>query len=220
MATQKHPFERGGPTRIQISWGGGWRNFVVRFDDEEVGTVNGGMRALKQGAQFTLSDGSKIDIKLVTGGWNSLPDLQVRRNGELLPGSGGDPEIKLKGAYQIVYFLGGINILAGVIAEIAHVDFLRALGIGWFSVIFGAVYLFLGYLIQQKSKTAVLIACGLLALDAILGLILYVPAGRTPPVGGLIMRVFFIIGIAQGWSAIDQLNALEQKAIESEVWFK
>jgi len=207
MPNQKHPFERGGPTRIEISWGMAWRDFTVRFDGNIIATVNGGMAALKKGTQFTLADGSELGIRLVMGSFGGLPDLQVTRNGQLLPGTGADPEIKLRSAYQILYFLGGLNILLGVVAELGQVAFLQDLGVGWFSVMFGAVYLLLGYFAQQKVKLAIGIAVILLVVDAVLGLVLSMSLSSSPPLGGLFIRGAFVFLIARGWTAIDEMNA-------------
>lgn len=206
MPMQKHPFQQGGPTRIEVSWGVGWRDFTVRFDGEKIGTVSGGMSALKKGATFTLSDGSVLDIKLITGGMSGLPDLQVSRNGTLLPGTGADPAIRLRNSYQMIYFLGGLNIVLGIVAELGKINFLLSFGISWFSVIFGLVFIGLGYFVQQKSKIALLLAISLLVVDALVGLLPLLFTSTSIPIGGLIARGAFIVIIARGWAAIGELK--------------
>lgn len=208
MPMQKHPFQPGGPTRIEISWGLAWRDFTVRFDGKAIGTVSGGMAALKKGVTFNLSDGSVLGIKLVTSTMTmgGLPDLQVSRNGTLLPGTGADPAIRLRNSYQLIYLIGGLNIVLGIVAEVGKVAFLRELGISWFSIIFGLVIAGLGYLVQQRSKVALGLVIALLIVDAVVGLLPLLATSQYPPIGGLFARGVFIVMIARGWAAIQELE--------------
>ncbi len=69
----------------------------------------------------------------------------MSRDGEPLSGSTSDPEEQLKAAYGIVFFIAGISIVAGIIAELFEVGFLLQRGIGFDSIIFGVIFLILGF---------------------------------------------------------------------------
>ena len=83
---------------------------------------------------------------------------------------------------------------------------LQAIGIGFFSIIFGLVFLTLGVFVKRMSPTALIIAIVIFALDAIFGLVLSVMAGINPNIGGLLARVFFIIPMIKGVPAIRTLK--------------
>lgn len=82
-----------------------------------------------------------------------------------------------------------------------RIEFLQALGIGFFSVIFGLVFLLLGFWAQSGSQLALILAIAIFALDGILGFVLVAMVGGTPNISGLIARIFFIIPMVRGLSA-------------------
>lgn len=94
---------------------------------------------------------------------------------------------------MLVYFLGGFNVIIGLVGVIAE-GFLAELGVGIFSVIFGMVYIGLGFAAQLGIRPAIWIAMGLLALDAIL--ILAFSGGTS--IGGVMARGFFLYVLGQG----------------------
>ena len=105
--------EKDGPKRLEMSWGGFWKDFTVKLDGVAVLTANGSSE-LKAGRSARLPDGSTLEVRLETGfGKNGLA---VTRNGQPLPGSSTDPESLVKVAGAVVYVLAGLNFLFGVIA--------------------------------------------------------------------------------------------------------
>lgn len=79
------------------------------------------------GQRFRLADGSSLEVQLKRTLFST--DLRVSRNGIPLPGSAGDPATGWKNAYGLMYFIGGLNILIGLLAMFG-VAFLLDLGIG------------------------------------------------------------------------------------------
>jgi hypothetical protein len=207
MPSNSFALEPGGPKRLVVSWGMGWKNFTIQLDGKEIGRIDGGMKAIKEGRSLSLPDGSNLDIKLQSGSYGQLPSLVVLRDGKALPGSGGDPATKLKTTYQLIYIIAGLNIILGLIAEIGRIPFLRDLGVGWFSVIAGIVYAVLGYFVSQRSRAALVLTIGLLVLDTIAGLLLISASRGNPAYGGLFARGFFLIWLWQGFKAIDAVEA-------------
>ena len=203
MPKQTYAVEPGGPKQLEISWKGMWKDFTVKFNDQVLGTLSG-QKELKAGRQFALPDGSTLSVQLVQK--FSSAELQVLRNGQPLPGSSSDPESRLKNAYGIVFFVAGLNIVLGLIATLFRVEFLQAIGIGFFSIIFGLVFLVLGFFVKKRSLIALILAIVVFALDGILGLVLSVMAGVEPGIGGLFARVILIIPMIQGVPAIRDLR--------------
>lgn len=203
MPSRKHPLEPGGPPRIELAWGAFWKNFTVSLDGREVGRV-ADAAALKAGQTFPLGDGTAITVRLDQGFGGA--GLLVERDGAPLPGSAGDPAEKLKIAYGLLYFLAAANAVLGLVTELAGLDFLRSIGIGWGSLCVGLVYFPLAWAVQKRrSAVALGVGMALFAIDGLLSFGLAIGDGHTPPVGGLFVRVFFLIRMLGGFDAIKAL---------------
>lgn len=203
MPKQLYALEPGGPKRLEISWKGLWKDFTVKVDEQRVGTLDG-LNVIKEGQQFTLPDGSVLNVRLVQKFPGS--ELQILRDGQPLPGSASDPETRFKNAYGMVFFIAGFNLVLGLLAVVFEVEFLQAVGIGFYSIIFGLIFLALGFFTRMKSQAALIAAIVIFALDAILGLVFSVMAGATPGATGLIVRGLLIIPMFQGVPAIRALK--------------
>jgi hypothetical protein len=208
MPKQQFALEKGGNKRLELSWKGGWRNFTVKLDGQEVGKIDG-QKSLKEGRTFTLNDGSTLSIKLKTG---LSSELQVLRDGKPLPGSASDPRQKLSNATGVIIFVGGLGLVLGLIAALFEVDLLLGLGFGWGSVIFGAIVTGLGFLTKKENLAALWAAIILYGLDSILSIISAVGVGANP-VTGLIVRLFFLAAMYQGIGAIKALRIERQTAV-------
>lgn len=209
MPKQIYALEPGGPKRLEVSWKAMWKDFTVKVDDRVVGVASG-QKQLKDGQQFRLKDGSTLSFKLrnkVSG-----VDLEILHDGQPLPGSPADPATRLKNAYNMAFFIAGLNTILGMAAVLFQVPFLQTLGIGFPSIIFGAVFLVLGFFVKGKSQLALILAVVVFALDGILGLIFTVMGGVTPSAGGLLARIFLIIPMIQGVPAIRILKQRVEKA--------
>jgi len=204
MPKRSFPFEQGGMERVTISWKMFWKNFTIEFDGNLVGTIPN-QKDLQKGQTFELPDGSSLEVKLART-WSSTV-LQILRNGKPLPGSGSDPRMRLKQSYGILYFVGGINLILGLIALLFQVDFLLAIGMGEYSIIVGGIYLLSAFFVQRRSKIALAFALVVYGLETILSLM----NGVT---SGVIIRIFFIVFMWQGFGAIKELLAGSERVIE------
>lgn len=202
MPKQQYALEPNGPKRLEISWDAFWKNLTVRLDGNTIGAV-ADQKALKAGQDFLLPDNSVLHIQLVQKFFST--ELQVLRNGTPIPGSVSDPVQRLKTAYGIVFFVAGLNIVLGLIAALFQVEFLQMLGIGWGSVVFGMLFLILGFLTMRRSMVALIIAIIIFALDGILGLLFAIQQGGSPTFG-VIARVILLIPMIQGVGAIQTLK--------------
>lgn len=208
MPSRKFALEKGQKKRLKISWGFMWKNIVIEQDDREIGTIPG-KKEMEQGREFKLDDGSILKVQLVMTLF--YPQLKIYRNGKPLPGSDADPIHTLMYAYGIIFFVGILNIIVGIIAEVGRIKFLSDMGLGIGSIIFGFVFLLLGALVKRRSKVALAVAIVLFIIDGILSIALIVNDGGTPPIPGLIIRIVLLIPMFQGFLAINELNKKETK---------
>jgi len=208
MPSRKYAFEQGGPKRVEVSWRGMWKNITVKVDGYVLGTI-ANKKELQEGRHFTLSDGSVLSVQLLKS--FSSVQLHVARNGRPLPGSDSDPAKRLSVAYGIIFFIAGLNLVLGVLAVLADVPFLAAIGIDWTTIVFGVVFLLLGFLVKGRSMVALAIAVALFILSGIWAFYVMMQLNRTPPVGGIIVRILFLVSMIQGFGAIRDLEASEQQ---------
>ncbi len=204
MATQSYALEAGGPKRLEVAWKAMYKDLTITLDGAVVGTVPD-QKALVQGQEFRLLDGSTLKIKLAQKLYST--ELQVLRNGQPLPGSMSDPQTKLKNAYTVVYFVAGLNLLLGILTWAFKIQFLQEIGIGFASILYGLVVLGLGYFVQRKSTFALIVAITLMAIDAFAGLVFAAMSGSGSSVGGLFARIIIMIPMIQGLAAIKALKA-------------
>ncbi len=202
MPKMMYALEPDGPKCLEISWKMMWKDLTIRLDDQVIGVISN-QKQLSAGQQFALPDGSVLSVKLVQK--FSGTELQVLRHGQPLPGSASDPETRLKNAYGIVFFIAGLNLFLGLITWLFQIEFLQDIGIGFYSIAFGLVFLVLGFFIKRRSAVALIIAVVIFVLDALLGLL----AGGASSVTALLVRVILITPMVQGVGAI---RALKQRA--------
>ncbi len=202
MPKKSFPLEPGSSRTVDVEWKGIWKNFTVTVDGQTLGTLHG-TKEMHAGGQYALPDGSRLEIKLTQG---MSPELQVTRDGAPLPGSASDPAARLKTAAGIAFFIAGLNIVLGVVAEVGNIQFLQMIGIGLFSVFFGAVFLGLGLGIRKGSVVALILAIAIFAIDGVVSLGLSVQAGGRIPVGAVVFRVLLLIPLIKAVSAAKQLK--------------
>ena len=208
MPKKTFALEKGGPERLEVEWRGNFKDLEVRLDGVLVGSFDDA-KALKAGGSFTLDDGSTLEVKLATTAL--VPELTLVRNGVPLPGSAADPEQRVQAAAGMVFFIAGINALLGLVAVAFNIQFLQAMGVGAGSMFEGAIYGVLGYFVRQRSMVALGLALGLFALDTAF-LLAAAGGSGSPPVGGLVVRVFLFVPMVMGFPALRALKAEEERA--------
>ena len=117
-----------------------------------------------------------------------------------------DPQKSLSTAVAAILLVGGISLGGGLIAELFEVRFLKGLGLGWTSILFGILFFVCAHYTKRRSMIALGLAIGLYSLDALLFLIqmlsLNVPSGS----GGFLFRVLMVWIMVRGIHAIRDLN--------------
>lgn len=202
---EKHfALEPGGTERLAVSWSGGFKNLAIALDGQSLASFES-PKELKRPQAMALPDGSRLEVQLTSP--LGIPELQLRRDGEPLPGSAGDPAERHRAAWGMVAFVAGLNVVLGLVVVVFDIGFLKAVGAGWGSIISGLVYGVLAFFVRGRSQVALGLAVALFVLDGILLLASSAHAGGTPPVGGLVARIFFLLPMLRGFSAIAALNA-------------
>jgi hypothetical protein len=203
MAKMLFALEKGGVKRLEVSWKGLWREINISLDGSPVGTIPD-QNALVAGQIFSLPDGSKLSVQLIKKFGSN--ELQILRNGEPLPGSASDPDAKVKSAAGIVFFIAGLNLVLGLVSVLFQIELLQSLGLCYFSILFGFVFLLLGFFIRRRSSVALILAIAIFTLDGLIGIISAVTMGYTPGISGIFVRIFLLIPMIQGVSAIKELK--------------
>jgi len=209
MPTRKFALQKGEEARLVISWRGIWKDIRVLLDGEELGTI-GGSAEIKAGKEFTLP-GRQGTLRVQLVQTFGSAELQVLRNGQPLPGSGSDPEVQFKGAWGILLFIAGLNLVIGLATVVFEVEALARMGLGVGSLIVAVIYLGLALVVRTyRSAIALGVGIALFAIDGLLTVAAGFEGTGTPPIGGVLMRVFLILPMIKGFSAIRALKAGEK----------
>jgi len=203
LPSKKYALEAGGPERVQVDWEGAFKNLTVTFDGAALGSFESA-KDIETPQSFALSDGSRLEVVLAKIG--PFPELRLSRDGEPLPGSAGDPQTQLEAAANMIFAIAALNAILGFVAAIFDLTFLKSIGVGWASVLTGAIYAGLAVFVRKRSFPALAIAVGLFILDGLYMFVAAAEAKASPPIGGLIARVFFLIPMVRGFGAIRELN--------------
>lgn len=206
MPAKQYVFESGGPERLEIAWEGSWKNVAVSLDGRLLGSFEN-QKELKEGQEFHLEDGSTLRVQLVQV--VLFPELQISRDGDPLPGSAADPAQRLAAAYGMIFFIAAFNAALGLLAGALQIGFLQSLGLGFESLLSGAAYGVLGVFVRRRSTIALALAVAMFILDGIVFFAMAAKAGGTPPVGGVIARIFFLIPMVRGFGALTALREAE-----------
>jgi hypothetical protein len=193
---------------IELSWRGFWKDITVTHNGHVLGTFHS-FSHLKQGQYFTLHEGSTLHIYYSKAYGDQ--GMKVTINGFPVKGSSGDPEVRLKGVMGIAIVIGALQFILGAIGEFGDVELLQEMGVSWPLMVIGAVIIGLGYCVYKfRSVAALIVIIVIIGLDALLTLAFSIEGGRMS-FGGIFIKVFMIIALAKGFSAITELK--DQEAI-------
>lgn len=129
-------------TRIAVEYRG---SPVERFDEKE----------LEAGKTVAIPDAGTLRLfyrkTLLTGKF-----LDAEMNGKPVEEAPGSVGRQLTGLWGLLFFLGGTNVLLGLIQAVTGDDTLFGLGFTFLSVIAGAVWIVLAVFIMRKSLGALI----------------------------------------------------------------
>lgn len=185
MPTHTFALEPGGSKRLEITFGPSFEDARVLLDGREIGAF-ADRSAFEEGATYTLPDGSQLSVRLADG-----PELDVRRDGVPV-----EPP-RRRSVATIVYLIGALYVLSGI-GALAGVEFLAAVGYGWSTILFGAVFLVLARFVQKRSTAALVIAIVLFVLESVTSALVISSVSGRVPIGLLIVRLLLVLQMAVG----------------------
>lgn len=204
MAMQTYPLERGGAQRLCVSWSRGWRNVQLQLDAQPIGRVETAAE-LRTGAGFALADGSYVFIEL-RGGLMGRK-LHLQRDGVPLPGSAGDPAVRVAEVVNLLYFIAAIGAVAGLLAELGTIEWLLRQGWSYYAIVLAVLYAGLGHRVRSRQSSAALqLALGLYVLDSVLLVYVAIADGAPFALTGLVPRFVFTKYLWEGLPALRELQ--------------
>ena len=211
MPTKSYYLDEARTTLVQLKWGLFFRNVEVFYQGQSLGVVPS-TDALRQGYAFALPTGQQLEVRLQRS--QGLQEVALLLDGQPVPGSATHPRERLKQAWYTLLFIGGLNVVLGLVAALGQVEVLLGIGLGWGSIFEGLFYLGLGWWgYSRQAPVAFGVALALFVLDGLFMLGSSIAAGGYPGIGGLFMRFFLGVFLYRGMQAARQLRAESQVAI-------
>jgi hypothetical protein len=205
MPTKTFYLDKESTESIVINHGYNWKNLTITKNGELIGQVEN-VKNLKEGRTFQLSNDKRLSIHLRIK-FGFIQELEILLNGKPIPGSGTEPNQQVKQVYQLLLFIAVFNALLGLVAELADVDFLKSLGLGFGTIVIGVVNGLLAYLVKFRfSLIALYVAFGLMILDIILTLVFAADMGGSPT-SGLMMKALFAFILFNGIPALKKMRS-------------
>ena len=186
---------------IEITWKFNWKSFKAFYQDELVGEMNG-LNELKNGGVFILKDGRELSIKL-EGKFS--PDLVVLLDGDVVPGSSTDPQLRLDQTVKLGIFVGAFTILGSIIAEVYQFEFFVERGLDWYSAAVGLLIVILSVGAFKKLAWSIWLIILIVGVDTLASLYYSVESGSNP-VNGLFVKGFIIYYLYRGIGAIKAIK--------------
>jgi hypothetical protein len=230
---QKFALKLGGAPRLELySEKAAWKNVSIRVDNKKIGNVDNLLR-LKKGFDFHLEDGSVLRFE--SGHQGNGFRLEIARykypriliNGNPIPGS--DALKKLVRAYVAIFAIAAFYTFFLVLSLPRYIILLFTLSDPSLSSNYGiyealriltpqllilivwiSVNIFLGFLVKDKSKPALIFAIILNGINLlILGFVTVIDLSSSSLVIGLLLLCFHAIcwiRICEGLAAIKELT--------------
>lgn len=106
-------------------------------------------------------------------------------------------DTEFKAAYGILYFIAALNIILGIVSTVG-VELLTQMGIGWFNIVFGALFGILAVAAHKtKSIIPIIVGIAFFGGEFLLGVALSVMDGQTPAIGGIFFRGVLLFTMAK-----------------------
>lgn len=202
MPSRKFALTPGGPKRLTIAWKLFSNKREIWLDGKTIGEIPD-RKTLKKGRAFRLPDGSKLTVRQTQK--LGIDELQVLRNGVPLPDSDTDPERRVRVAYQIIFFLGGINLAYGIFLLLTGGTYTG----GPELVATGLIYLALGFFVRRHSMVAMVLTILGFITDTLL-LVWLILNGGGLAFGAIFLRIFVVLYLLRGFVGLRQLNRVAE----------
>jgi hypothetical protein len=209
MPSKTYYLDNARTEQLKVKWGFFFRNTEVFYNGQSLGVVPS-TAALRAGHPYSLPTGQTLVVQLQRS--QGMQELALRLDGQAVPGSATHPRERLKQALYTLLFVGGLNLVLGLVAEVQQSETLLLMGLGWGSVVEGLLYAGLGWWgYSRLASVAFGIAFALLVLDGAYSVWASLQTSSSGA-GGLLMRLFLCVLVYRGIQAARQLRAEKQAA--------
>lgn len=205
----------GGEKRLEIITNAKWRETEIKLDGSHVATLT--KNELYSGYDLKLTDGSILNIKLAKHVLQ--PDrIQITVNGQSIAPvlTRFDNERVINNAAGMVYMIAAINLIFGVISLFVKIEAFAQLKLGWQNIIFGLVYLILGFFTHRRSALALILFILIFGFDSFPFIILSFLTLNSLVIGVLLVRVAFL---AAAFIALGEIYNRKNKAISKAGYY-
>lgn len=178
--------DAGGEKRVEILASRKWNEIEVRVDGILACTIS--KKELLSGYDLQLSDGSVLNIKRPRFFLN-MQRLLITRNGQPISHSitSYDNQMAVNNAAHLIYIIALVNLILGIISIFINMEAFSPFQFGWLNIIFGFVFMILGFFTQRKSVAAMILFIVIFGLDSLSFLLLLLQTGNY-----IIILVFLI----------------------------
>jgi hypothetical protein len=200
MPTLKLALAAGEAKRLEIHKPFFGSARTLRLDGVDVGRIDD-VGALREGRSFPLPDGTTLHVRLEKqSGFMRGDRLRVERDGVLLRDSPAHPVYDVRQATNALWFIGGLNVLAGL-AVMGLVDFPTGAGV----LVEALVYLAFAWQARREKRWALIAGLALYVLDTLVSL----ADGRLGNLGGIYLRVAIATFLVRGILAHSELAKVD-----------
>ncbi|MFN0203273.1 MAG: hypothetical protein ACKVTZ_17225 [Bacteroidia bacterium] len=201
MASQIFYLNSDNTHQIEVSWSWGWKECKVAENQQIIGEF-ASPKELREGKNFSLANGSTLFVKLQESIWNGS-GLDLQHNGKVVKGSVNDPITQINKTAGVIWAIAILNLVIGIIFYFVMSDEeAKSTGLGMMVV--GVLIGVLGYFFKTyRSKASLLAVIALMILDIVMTITI---SGKA---NGIIVKVFFIIYLIQGYLAISKAKTAE-----------
>jgi hypothetical protein len=206
-----YPFEPDGDKSVEVNIKGvKWDKISIWFEGKQAGVFS--RKELHAGQDLQISDGSLLNLLLSKNKFQ--PErLKISRNGQPIHRIVTEAmhQVLIDYASNAIYFIGITTMGLGIVSLFVRIKILEPLTFGWLYIIFGSVFLVLGFFVRRRSMLALMVAIIIYALDGLAGVVIIISALSTGSyilVGNPLMHLVLLMAMING---IDGINATRHK---------
>lgn len=202
--------------KLDLYWKGSFKDFTVKLDNNELGVIKT-RKELKEGREFITGHNKKLEIRLFMQ-FGIFPVIEILFNDNPVPGTMTDPKKQLNDIFYFVLVIAVLYILSGLAGLIFDIEAFSDHGIGLNSIIYGALFIMMGLIINKRHSMFALIAViSLIGLDIIFVLIRIAEYGvKSNPWPTIVIKMLFMLYLCKGFSALMRLRQIKLMEMEKE----
>jgi len=211
MPRKLYSLDQEGKQMLAVSWKGNFKNLELKLNNKPLGKAQG-KQELVRGKEFEISHDKILSVKLVKEMY-LFTRLELLVNGFPVESSMTHPVRKLNDVFLLIMFIAAINLIFGLLGLMVDNDLFRILGAGFWNIIYAGIFTILGIIMKEnKSMFAMISIVGLMMLDIMFSFfyIMEIP-GHVNPAGNILVKVFLMLYLLRGVTAIKDFRKLEKK---------